>query len=275
MIRDYVSLACGRQVHYRRAGEGAAVLLLHPSPLSSGFLEPLVRFLAASFDVIAIDTPGYGDSDPLQAPDNTLSPYVKVIGEVLEKLCPEGALLYGNATGAQLAIESAKQYTQQVRGVVLENAAAFTDAECETMLGRYFPDLSPREDGSHLQLAWTMARQTFQYFPWFDTSEQARIAEGEPPEALVQAVAMAYLQAGPDYARAYRAAFGNERPEQLAAVGQAVSVILWQDSILLDYSRRLQQAQMPANIEFVEVGVGLDARYLAVRDALRSKHREN
>jgi pimeloyl-ACP methyl ester carboxylesterase len=271
--KDYLTLANGRQVHFRQAGQGAPVVMLHPSPLSSAFLVPLMEYLSPDFNVIALDTPGYGDSDPLESPGDTLEPYVDVIGEVLEQLGLESALLYGNATGTQLAIESAKQFPERLAGIVLENAAAFTDAEREAMLGPYFPDLAPQDDGSHLSLVWRMARQTFQFFPWWDTSEQARYSEAEPPETLVQATAMAYLRAGPDYARAYRAAFVNERPEQLAAVAVPVSVILWQDSMLLDYSRRLQQAEMPDNIEFIDAGSGIEARYNAVRTALQG-HRE-
>lgn len=273
MHKAYVTLANGRQVHYRRAGEGAPILMLHPSPLSSAFLEPLINFLSDEFDVIAMDTPGYGDSDPLAAPDDSLLPYLDVIGELLEALDLKKTLLYGNATGAQLAIESAKRFPGKINGVVLENAAAFTDTEREAMLGPYFPDLTPCDDGAHLALVWQIARQTFQFFPWYDTSEQARVADSEPPEALVQAVAMAYLRAGPDYARAYRAAFANERPEQLAAVTVPVQVLLWEDSILLDYSRRLQQAQMPENVEFIGVAPGIEARYAAVRKALQT-HRD-
>lgn len=269
MRRDYVALTNGRQVHYRRAGQGSPVLMLHPSPLSSAFLVPLIQYLSDDFDVIAMDTPGYGQSDALESTDDTLAPYVAVIGQVLEALELENALLYGNATGAQLAIESAKRFPARIAGVVLENAAAFSDVERQAMLEPYFPDLTPQQDGAHLALAWQMARQTFQFFPWYDTSEEARVTEGEPPETLVQATALACLQAGPDYARAYRAAFANERPEQLAAVTVPVRVMLWQDSILLDYGRRLQQARMPGNIEFIDVASGIEARYAALREALQ------
>lgn len=268
--RDYLTLGNGLQVHYRRAGQGAPVLMLHPSPLSSAFLQPMLNYLSDSFDVIAIDTPGYGDSDPLENPGDDLVAYVEVIGEVLDALGLNNALLYGNATGAQLAIESAKQYPDKVAGVVLENAAAFTDEERAKMMRPYFPDLSPTEDGSHLELVWRIARQTFLYFPWYDTSEAARVSQLEPPQALVQATAMAYLKAGTDYARAYRAAFDNERPAQLAAVEQPVKVMLWHDSPLLAYSHRLQEADMPSNVEFIEVDSGIEARYAALALALNS-----
>ena len=273
MQRDYLTLANGRQVHFRNAGEGAPLLMLHPSPLSSAFLEPLIQFLASDFRVIAIDTPGYGDSDPLDSSDPSLQPYVEVIGEVVDSLSLDNSLLFGNATGAQLAIESAKCFPGKFAGLVLENAAAFTDQEREELMAPYFPDLTPQEDGSHLRLAWKIARQTFEFFPWYDTSERARVASAPPPEAVVQAVALAYLNAGPNYARAYKAAFANERPEQLAAVNQPTTVLLWEDSILLDYSRRLERAGLPGNIVFKEAASGIEARYAAVRDALL-EHRD-
>ena len=84
--RHYHTLSNGRQVHYLRAGEGDPVLLLHPSPLSASFLRPLIDFLAGSFDVIAMDTPGYGSSDPLEEPGDDLVPYVGAIGEFMAGL---------------------------------------------------------------------------------------------------------------------------------------------------------------------------------------------
>ena len=266
--RHYLDLDSGRQLHYLRAGAGLPVVLLHPSPLSASFLAPLIRLLAEDFDVIAVDTPGYGCSDPLPDPGEDLVPYAQLVGEVLEKLKLDRALVYGNATGAQLAIEAAKAHEALIAALVLENAGCFSESEREQLLPDYFPDLSPAEDGSHLAIAWQVAQQLYQYFPWYDTSEAARYRETGVSLELVQATALAYLQAGTDYARAYRAAFNNERPEQLAAVAQPVQVILWQDSMLLPYSRRLQAAGMPENIQFIEVPAGIEARYAAVKQAL-------
>jgi len=265
---DYLVLDSGRQLHFRRAGSGPVVVLLHPSPLSSAFMQPLIDFLSGDFDVIAPDTPGYGCSDPLAEPSEDLSGYVRVMGEMLAKLELGPVTLYGNATGAQLAIESAKQFPQRVSALVLENAACFSDAERTAMLERYFPDLTPSPDGAHLDRVWQIARQLYVYFPWYDAREEARFSTQAPPLELVQATALAYLQAGPDYARAYRAAFNNERPEQLAAVQQPTNILLWADAMLLAYSRRLQSAGLPDNIVFTEVPGGIEARYGAIAAAL-------
>tara|TARA_R110002110_G_scaffold415765_3_gene655261 strand:- start:24432 stop:25265 length:834 start_codon:yes stop_codon:yes gene_type:complete len=262
--RHYLVLADGQQLHYLRGGAGPTVLLLHPSPLHAEFMRPLAERLCPDFDVVAMDAPGYGRSDPLLSDAEGLLPYVEVIAEFISRLDLERVQIYGNATGAQLAIEAAKALPQRVSALVLDNAGCFTSDEQESLLADYFPDISVQPDGSHLSLVWRMATQLYEYFPWYDTRESARISAQPAPPELVQATVLAYLAAGPQYARAYRAAFANERPEQLAAVQQPVNVLLWQDSILLHYSRRLQTAELPSTVRFTDVPSGVDARYAAV-----------
>ena len=70
IARGFLTLP-GRQVHYRRAGSGPPVVLLHQSPKTSEELVPLIAVLAEHFTVFAPDTPGYGLSDPIAAPDKS------------------------------------------------------------------------------------------------------------------------------------------------------------------------------------------------------------
>ena len=69
MQRAFLTIG-DRQLHYRVAGDGPPVVMLHPSPMSSAALLPMATALAAHFRVYAFDTPGYGLSDPL--PDRPL-----------------------------------------------------------------------------------------------------------------------------------------------------------------------------------------------------------
>ena len=60
--------AGGREVHYRRAGSGPPFVLFHVSPQSSAFVLPHLLPLADRYTLIGLDTPGYGESDPLRTP---------------------------------------------------------------------------------------------------------------------------------------------------------------------------------------------------------------
>jgi pimeloyl-ACP methyl ester carboxylesterase len=48
-----------------RSGTGAPLVLLHALGLSRKAWDPVLPALAARFDVIAVDLPGFGDSAPL------------------------------------------------------------------------------------------------------------------------------------------------------------------------------------------------------------------
>lgn len=61
---DYINIE-GLKIAYRRAGEGAALVLLHGVPTHSGELRQQVEGLFDQFNVIAWDMPGCGQSsDP-------------------------------------------------------------------------------------------------------------------------------------------------------------------------------------------------------------------
>ena len=51
-----------RRVHYRKAGSGPTLLMVHQSPRSSAEYEPLMEKWAQHFTCIAPDTPGFGQS---------------------------------------------------------------------------------------------------------------------------------------------------------------------------------------------------------------------
>ena len=107
-----------RQVHYRHAGEGPPVVLLHQSPASSAALAPLIRRLAARFSVIAPDTPGYGHSDPLVPADAEpgIDDYVDAMAALFDVLGLQRPALFGSHTGAIIATRFASLYQVNVVG---------------------------------------------------------------------------------------------------------------------------------------------------------------
>jgi pimeloyl-ACP methyl ester carboxylesterase len=262
------------QIHYRYsspASSGRTIVLLHPSPMSSVFMQPIMQLLSDTYSVIAWDTPGYGQSDPLPAhldSSDDLMPYVEALQQFLTTLEIEKPIIYGSATGAQIAIEYAKAYANQVTGVVLENAAWFTDQERDNIIKDYFPSIAAKDDGKHLLQVWKMVSQLYEFFPWFDTREQSRVSSVQVPAEMKHQTLLAYFAAGEDYAKAYRAAFMNERPEQLRGVTVPTELIRWQSGILKRYVDRLDDADLPDNIRTRFADAGIDNRFRAIREAV-------
>jgi pimeloyl-ACP methyl ester carboxylesterase len=62
--RSFIVTQSGR-IHIASAGVGAPVLLLHQTPRSSDEFRDVLPLLGRHYHVIAMDTVGYGDSDPL------------------------------------------------------------------------------------------------------------------------------------------------------------------------------------------------------------------
>jgi pimeloyl-ACP methyl ester carboxylesterase len=270
--RGFVRSAFG-EIHYRYAGRGAPVVLLHPSPLSSAAMWPIAEKLCTSHAVYAFDTPGYGFSDSLAAANPSLDDYAQAFSAATRALGIDRFALIGAATGAQIAIEWAKREPERIALLVADSACHFEDHEREAILQRYFLDLTPRDDGAHLLAAWQMARDLFLSFPWFDTRAAARLDRDIPPAAVVHAVTMDYLRAGADYALAYRLAFANERAAQVQALRVPTVIARWTSSILLKHTDALLAHTLPPNVTVLPIAAGPDARVAALADAVRQHFR--
>ena len=275
ILRDYARLdrvggesGLPHHTHFRSAGEGPPLLALHPSPLSSAFMLPLMEQISDVVQVIAPDTPGYGMSDPLPGQAESLEPYVEWLAAFVRNQGFQSVGLYGSATGAQIAVEFARRYPEQTRYAVLDNAVHFHEEERREILARYFPDMAPQADGSHLQKAWEMASALFTQFPWYDTSDAARVDAPQPPLPVVHATALACLNSGEDYARAYRAAFMNEDAQRILSITCPVRVIRWAGSVLKKYADRLDGFDWPEHIKMVHCEATPPQRFAAIRQVV-------
>ena len=62
MIRDVVTVRDRIRIHYRRLGQGPAMVLLHGYPQTGHMWRKVMPALAERFTVVAPDLRGYGDS---------------------------------------------------------------------------------------------------------------------------------------------------------------------------------------------------------------------
>jgi pimeloyl-ACP methyl ester carboxylesterase len=110
--RGYVDTSNG-QMHYRTAGSGPAVLLLHQAGRTSAIYDRVAECLAPEFQTIAIDLPGFGESDPLPPPC-TVEDVTDVVVEMLDGLGIDKAHLSGHHTGAVVAGDLAVRHPDRV-----------------------------------------------------------------------------------------------------------------------------------------------------------------
>ena len=153
--RQYVDSRFG-QSHLYRAGPvkdmgKPPLVCFHMSPWSAVYYEALLAELGRDRLVIAVDTPGYGNSDPPPTPPD-MRDYGGAMADVVDALGLSIFDTLGDRTGAKVAIELARLRAKQVRRMILVSPVVWTDQE--RRYRKEFPAEVIQQDGSHLVSSW-------------------------------------------------------------------------------------------------------------------------
>jgi len=197
------------QIHYRTEGDGAALLMLHITPISSDEFVPVLPLLGRKYRAIAMDTLGYGDSDkpPRQY---SLYEYARSVVDLLDALGIEETAIIGTHTGAGIAAEVAASFPERVTKLIVDGYPLFTEAEIElrrrevpAKLQRIEP-LNYIADGSHMTNTW----------------EQVVDGLKVPPDRLadIHTLTTAILKSGPRNMEAHVALWDYQPAERLPLI---------------------------------------------------------
>lgn len=267
ITRHFLPLAGGRQIHYRRAGSGPPLVLMHPSPNSSASLVPQIKAFADTFTCIALDTPGFGLSDDIVADAAELWGYADALAQALDALGIARTAVYGAATGAQIGIQFARRYPRRAALLMLDANGDFS-GDLHHVADGYFQDISPVRDGTHLLRIWDMCRHLSVFFPWQSDRDADRLDAPTAPPDVIQSHVNDYLRAGPGYKRAYYEAMVVERFETTSAVTVPVLMTRNAASPLLRHTDALIAKGLPANFRVLPCDPA--TRFAVLRDAARA-----
>jgi pimeloyl-ACP methyl ester carboxylesterase len=248
------------QIHGRASGKGVPLVLLHAVPVASMSVLPQLNMLQKNHDVLALDLPGFGDSDPMAVEPNSLEQVAALMLQAVRQHGFAQFKLYGTATGGQVALRMAKQAPERILKLVVENVAHFSAAEINSWGAGYFPDLTAQADGSHLKTAWHFAENIFRYFPWHLQDEAHSLNRPAPPPQVVQDMMLAYLAARPRYDLIYRLAFAAERIESFSGLSVPTCLSHWRGSILYRQVQALIDQGLPPCVAVVDAGPTLEDR---------------
>ena len=149
--KGYAATPMG-QVHYRDIGPKSAkvpLLLVHQAWMSLiEFAEIQDELAKLGLRSIAVDTPGYGMSDP--APGQpTIGDLAENLVPVLDELHVRRVIIVGHHTGSLIAASFAAHHPERVVAVILHGSPFFTKAESDAALAQGNYDRTLQEDGSH------------------------------------------------------------------------------------------------------------------------------
>ncbi|MEP1509996.1 MAG: alpha/beta fold hydrolase [Parasphingorhabdus sp.] len=192
-----------RRVHYRKAGKGPPLLMVHQSPRSSKEYEPLMEQWAEHFTCIAPDTAGFGQSERL--PGNPeINEYADSVVDFLDAIGIGKCAAYGFHSGGIILVTAAKRHPNRITSLAVGGYAIWTEAEKNLFGDRYLPDFHPSTYGEHLTWLWNRVLEQSWFFPWFAADDDHRLSLSNDSPERVDAVVQEMLDAG----HAYQAGYG-------------------------------------------------------------------
>jgi pimeloyl-ACP methyl ester carboxylesterase len=206
MIRRHLISVGGRTVHYRTAGSGPPLVMLHGSPGDSQMLVEEIAACAENFTVFALDTPGFGYSDALPGETLTVTDLAAATAEAMRALSLPPCPVYGTHTGAAIAIELGVGWPEQVSGLLMEGLPAFTPAEMAELFRGYFAPMVADPLGGHLISSWVRFRDQFTWFPWPSRDVRRLNALDRPDAAAIDLWVSMFYRSCKTYKPAYFAA---------------------------------------------------------------------
>jgi pimeloyl-ACP methyl ester carboxylesterase len=207
VLRQRIVRSGGRRVHLWTGGQGPAVILIHGSPGNAWLVQPIAERLARYFCVYAVDSPGFGGSDAIGVPVESVAQLAAAYRELMDCIGLATVLVYGTHSGAAIGLELAYRHPERVAGFVLEGVPAFTEEERRPLLApQYLMPMDPDVLGGHYARAWTRFHDQFVWFPWY-RREPAHLNEASAGSAAeIHLWVEMYFQAmRHDYRPAYRA----------------------------------------------------------------------
>ena len=204
--KGFVNVGAG-QVHYRAAGSGPPVILLHDSPRSSVLHAPLVEHFSDRFTTIAIDTPGYGNSTPLLSePRPEIADFAGALAETILGFGVERCPVYGFHTSSKILLEFAANHPERVAVAIMDGLSLPAGDTDYAFIESYMRPFKPTDTGSYLAEEWTRVRDFQRWFPWFAKSKATRMPTAQRDMRYMQDYSMDLFMAGPHFSDAYSAA---------------------------------------------------------------------
>ncbi|NLY09591.1 MAG: alpha/beta hydrolase [Tissierellia bacterium] len=111
-----------KRINYIDQGEGEVFLVLHGWGASIATVMPIVNALASLGRVVALDLPGFGDSEEPEKPYESID-YTNILWDFMEKLNIDKVNLLGHSFGGKLSILLATQRPSRINKIMLIDSA--------------------------------------------------------------------------------------------------------------------------------------------------------
>lgn len=116
----------GVRVHCRESGQGEPLLLIHGYLVSQRCWEQITATLGRHFTLIAVDLPGFGESDRPGCYPYTLDAFAGTLAGLMDALGIPRARLMGHSLGATVALALAAWFPERIQRLLAAAPAVYT-----------------------------------------------------------------------------------------------------------------------------------------------------
>lgn len=122
-----LALDDGVRLNYRDEGnpDGPPLVLIHGYSASAADWDPWAERLGSAYRIIALDLPGHGLTQTPQGYHASVAGYVEAVNALVGRLGLHRFVLAGNSLGGETAWRFALAHPQDLRGLVLIDAAGW------------------------------------------------------------------------------------------------------------------------------------------------------
>lgn len=233
--KGFINTGAG-QVHYRAAGSGPPIILLHDSPRSSVLHTPLVEHFSDKFTAIAIDTPGYGNSTPLPSePRPEIADFAGALAETILGFGVERCPVYGFHTSSKILLEFAANHPERVSVAIMDGISLPPGDTDHAFIKSYMRPFTVTDTGSYLGEEWTRVRDFQRFFPWFAKTKAARLPMAQRDMRYFHEYSMDLFMAGPHFSDAYSGAMRYKAPPVIPTLKARCVFMAREDDVLYGF----------------------------------------
>jgi pimeloyl-ACP methyl ester carboxylesterase len=118
----------GAKISYTDRGKGRAIVLLHGFPENLHIWDEFGAQLAKNFRVIAIDLPGFGESESLGYV-HSMDLMAQCIHGIMQQLNLRRYIVVGHSMGGYVAMAFAEFFPDNLSGLCLFHSSTYADSE--------------------------------------------------------------------------------------------------------------------------------------------------
>ena len=116
------------KIRYSDKGKGRALVLLHGFPESLEIWDSFSDSLSKHFRVIAIDLPGFGESESIGY-SHSMELMAECVKEIMDQLGYRKYVVVGHSMGGYVTLAFAELFPKNISGICLFHSSALPDSE--------------------------------------------------------------------------------------------------------------------------------------------------